>query len=970
MNTSLTIRAAVVLLGLACLQTAAGAAAPDAQALALFESKIRPVLVKECYQCHSAEAARNRKLRGGLQLDTRQGMRKGGDSGPAVVPGDPKKSLLLAALRHDGKVEKMPPRKKLPDAVIADFVRWVRMGAPDPRDGPGLPARRTIDIAQGKKHWAFAPLSRVRPPEVKNGAWVRNPIDRFLLARLEAQGLAPAPALGRGRLLRRVTFDLTGLPPTPEEIDAFAAERSPDAYERLVDRLLQSGRYGERWGRHWLDVARFAESGGYEFDGDRPGAYHYRDWVIKALNQDLPFDEFVRLQIAGDHLKPGDLEATAATGFLVAGPYPGQTTAKTREPIRYDHLDDMISTVGTALLGLTVGCARCHEHKYDPIPQQDYYHLIACLARTDSNRYQLDADPERTRQARAAFEKAHAPLLAARAKFEKEELPGRLARWSEAEKKRPAPTWLVLDVEAPGRAPFKKLSDGSLLTGSTAETVVLVGRTFQKGITALRLEALPDQSLPRTGPGRAADGSFRLLEVKLTAEPLASKGRPVLIKLRPGRAIDGTAGKPAAVLFELETPFDAGAGAVLGVTLKFARGKALGRLRLAISTARPARLDGEARPQHGAEVLALLAGKQHEQIVRWFRAVDARTSEVLEAVEKHTLLAPKPKLVPVFAATSGRGGDVHYLIRGETGRKNGVARPGFVQVLTNSADGDRRWVSSAAGPPRIALANWLTDSEHGAGHLLARVIVNRLWQHHFGKGLVRTPNDFGAQGERPSHPELLDWLAAELIRAGWKLKPIHRLIVTSAAYRQGSTATGTGEKASPGELLWGQVPARRLEAEAIRDALLAASGELDTTMFGPGSLDENSPRRSVYLTVKRSRLLPLLQMFDAPEAIQSVGERQTTTGTPQALALLNSRFVRQRAEKLAQRAGADRTEGLSGAVERAYLLALGRRPTAAEKEKARSFIQRAAGKGPSATWEALVDFCQVLLCASEFLYID
>ena len=332
----------------------------------------------------------------------------------------------------------MPPKGKLPDAVIADLAKWVDMGAPDPRDGSVLPAKRIIDLDSSKKNWAFRALTPVRPPEVKNASWTRTPIDRFILARLESKGLAPARPLDRGQLIRRVSFDLLGLPPTPEEIDAFVKDASPDAYEKLIDRLLQSERYGERWARHWLDLARFAESGGYEFDGDRPGAYQFRDFVIKALNDGMPYDEFVRLQLAGDHLKPDDLTAAAATGFLVAGPYPGQTTAKTLEPIRYDHLDDMISTVGTGLLGLSLGCARCHEHKYDPIPQQDYYHLLANLARTDSmTQYKLDPNPEVYRRAKSVFDKAHAPLLAARAKFEKDELPGRLTKWLAAEKAKP-----------------------------------------------------------------------------------------------------------------------------------------------------------------------------------------------------------------------------------------------------------------------------------------------------------------------------------------------------------------------------------------------------------------------------------------------------------------------------------------------------------------------------------------------------
>jgi hypothetical protein len=1012
MTNSLTIRIPLVVVGLLCLQTAAGAQAPDARTLAFFESKIRPVLVKDCYQCQSAESARKKKLRGGLLLDTREGIRKGGDAGPAIVPGDPKKSLLLSALRHDGKVEKMPPRGKLSAEVIADFARWIEMGAPDPRDGSELPSKRRIDVAEGKRFWSFRPLVSATPPHANNASWASNPIDRFIHAGLEAKKLTPSKPLSRERLIRRVTFDLTGLPPTPEEVDAFVNDRSPDALDRVLSLLLDSERYGERWGRHWLDVVRFAESGGYEFDGDRQGAYHYRDFVIKALNQDMPFDEFVRLQLAGDELRPNDFFATSATGFLVAGPYPGQTTAKTLEPIRYDHLDDMLATTGTAFLGLTLGCARCHEHKYDPIPQQDYYRLLANLGRTDSVTRQMDPNPEVYRQAKAAFDAAHAPLAQALAKFEKETLPGRFAEWLAREKAKPAAAWLTLEPSSvTGRAVLKKLDDGSYLATGKAEktdTYTITAATSQAKITAIRLEALRDESLPKTGPGRSADGGFTLTEFTLTATPsadAAKKGaKPIVVKFRPGKAtfeqsghtladavdgdpktgwsVGGATGKDHAATFIAQTPFGFEGGTTLSIVLKFEQDFAAGRVRLAITTGEP-NLDGAARPQSSGEVLALVAaqqgkldGKNRAEIVRWFRKVDAVTEQAFAVVERSLAKEPKPPLMPVFSATSGRGGDVHYLIRGETERKNGVASPGFAQVLTNAEEG--RWLRASADskgttkPPRVALADWITDSQHGAGHLLARVIVNRMWQHHFGKGIVRTPNDFGAQGEAPTHPELLDYLAAELIRGGWKLKPIHRLIMTSAAYQQGSDGNEVAVRTDPQNRLWWHVPPRRLEAEAIRDSLLMVGGSLDRKMFGPGTLDENSPRRSVYLTVKRSRLLPMLQVFDAPEPIQGVGERQTTTATTQALMMMNSPLVRQQAEKLARVVLPARPTDVPQTVEKAYRIVLGRRPADAERQRMASFILRGAeeSKGPKGLETATADFCQVLLCSNEFLYVD
>ncbi len=1010
MNNSPPLRAALVVLGMVCLQAMADAQSPDAKGLAFFESKIRPVLVKECYQCHSAEAAKTKKLRGGLQLDTREGIRKGGDAGPAVVPGDTKKSLLLSALRHEGKIEKMPPNGKLSVEVVADFAKWVELGAPDPRDGGVLPGKRSIDVAEGKRFWSFRPLAAVTPPGVKNAAWGHNPIDRFILAGLEAKNLTPSKPLARDRLIRRVTFDLTGLPPTPAELDAFVNDQSPDAYAKLLTRLVESERYGERWGRHWLDVARFAESGGYEFDGDRQGAYHYRDFVIQAMNKDMPFDEFVRLQLAGDELRPNDFYVASATGFLVAGPYPGQTTAKTLEPIRYDHLDDMIATTGTAMLGMTLGCARCHEHKYDPIPQQDYYRMVATLARTDSVARQMDPDPETYRKAKAAFDALHAPLAQVLAKFEKETLPGRFETWLAAEKAKPAAPWLILDpTTATGKTTLKKLDDGSYLATGKVEntdTYTFTATTAQTKITAVRVEALRDTSLSKGGPGRSLDGNFTLTEITLTATPsveAAKKGaKPVVVKFKPGKAtieqgadtlakaLDGDpktgwlglAGKDQAATFVAETPFGFEGGTTLAVVLKFDRDYAAGRVRLAFSTGEAA-LEGAARPQAVGEMHTLLAGqggkldgKSRADIVRWFRKLDAMTEEAFLPVERSLAKEPKPPLQPVFSATSGRGGDVHYLIRGETEKKNGVAAPGFVQVLTNSDEA--RWLKDAANgkvaakPPRMALADWMTDSKDGAGHLLARVIVNRLWQHHFGKGLVRTPNDFGAQGEPPTHPELLDYLASELIKGGWKLKPIHKLLMTSAAYQQGSEPNADANKADPQNRLWWHVPPRRLEAEAVRDSLLMIGGSLDPKMYGPGTLDENSPRRSIYLTVKRSRLLPMLQAFDAPEPIQSVGERQSTTATTQALMMMNSRLVRQQAEKLARVVQPAATADVAQTVEKAYRHALGRAPTAGERQRMTDFVLLAAAdtKGPKGLETATADFCQVLLCLNEFLYVD
>lgn len=985
------------------------AAEPNPAGIDFFEKKIRPVLVDQCYACHSADAAKAKKLKGGLWLDSREGVHKGGEGGPVLDLKKPSESRLLKALRHDGDLRM--PSKKLADTVVADFAKWIEMGAPDPRDGKTTAAQREIDVEAGRKFWAFQPLSRSVPPKVPQEAAVRTDIDRFVLARLEAQKLGLNSPAERAKLIRRAAFDLLGLPPTPAEVEAFVKDPAPDAFERLLDGWLRSERYGERWGRHWLDVVRFAESAGYEFDNNRPGAHHYRDFVIQAFNEDMPYDQFVRWQLGGDQVLPGDYRATAATGFVVAGPYPGQTTAKTLEPIRYDHLDDMTSTVGSAFLGMTLGCARCHDHKFDPIPQKDYYRLLAAFARIDSAELKIDPKPEIYRQAKAEFDKAHAPLLAARDKFDKEELPARFQQWAEAELKKPTGTaWLLLDpVSFTAKIALKKQDDYSLLAGPVTadakkpETYTIVAHTHQKGITAIRLEALVDKSLPKSGPGLSADGNFELTQVQVTATPLQAAGTgkvaPKPVKLRAARAsfeqpdhplaasladkakgwsVGGAAGKDHVGVFETDAAIGFDGGTVLTVTLKFtAENTALGRFRLAIATVpHPTPLDGDSARQNVREIQILLdaekgqlTDKNRQQVVRWYRLFDSRAREVYEPVERHDSQAPQPKLLNVFAAQTGRGGDVYFLTRGEVGRKNGVASPGYVQVLTTGPES--RWASKA--DPRVALGNWLTDSEQGAGQLLARVIVNRVWQHHFGRGLVGTPNDFGSQGERPSHPELLDWLAGELIRGGWKLKPLHKLIMTSAVYRQGSAANEAAAKADPdNKLLW-RYPTRRLEGEAIRDAILTVSGTLDTTMYGPGTLDGSSSRRSVYLTVKRSQLVPFLQIFDAPEAAQSMGERPTTTVASQALAMMNSPFVRQRAEKLAQRVRPKTIDALPQSIDEAYLLTLSRRPTATERERILGFLHKqqvTSGVAPTGMDQALTDFCQILMCSNEFVYVD
>ncbi|MCX7418074.1 MAG: PSD1 and planctomycete cytochrome C domain-containing protein [Planctomycetia bacterium] len=1004
---------------------------PDPKAIEFFEQKIRPVLAQHCYSCHSEEARNAKKLKAKLYLDSAEGMLDGGESGPVMVKGKGAESLLVKALKYDGL--EMPPSGKLPEEVIADFVKWIDMGAVDPRVGrkPGS-AKREINLEEGRQFWSFKPLQNAVPPDVKNVAWNGTPIDRFVAAKHEEKQLKANVPVSKEKLIRRAYFDLIGLPPTPEQVDAFVKDAAPNAFEKVVDELLQSERYGERWGRHWLDVARFAESGGYEFDGFRPGAYHYRDWLIRAINGDMPYSEFVRMQIAGDKLLPDDYRGAAATGFLVAGPYPGQITAKTVERIRYDQLDDMIMTIGGSMLGLTLGCVRCHEHKYDPIPAKDYYGIASSLARSAHGPKMYDPDPAATQRAVEKHRAEHEPFVAALRKFAAEELPKRFAEWQKNElgKQPDAPRWQVLDpVSAEAERSWLKMlpagvvaHDGSFAPETNAkrrpraprelEEYTITAHTFQKNLTSLRLDAFTDKVLPQRGPGLNGDGSFQLAELKVTARPIRNGSalesqattteKPIELKLKPvfaafedknqplANAVDGkpatawvvreNARKDNAAIFEIEGGLPGFAsGTELTFELSF-RDLGLGRVRLAMSTeANPATWAGDVTLQHIGEIRATLAANNNqipesvrEPLVHWFSPFDSETAKVFNTVRDHVQREPRPPLTEVYTTIAG-GQDVFLLRRGEVDNKQGKAEPSFIQVLATAPDSDARWLPKpAAGQPaidpRVGLANWMTDVDQGAGVLLARVMVNRLWQHHFGEGIVGTSNDFGAQGERPTHPELLEWLATEFVKGGWRLKPLHKAMMLTAAYQQANEVSADNVKIDPdNRFLWHHKP-QRLEAEIIRDAVLAVGGSLDLSMFGPSILD-NTPRRSVYLRVKRSELIPFMTMFDAPEPTQSIGERVSTTLPTQALTMMNSPFVRQQAEKLAVRVRPNNETPLESAVDRAYQFAFARQPSKEERDRMVAFInQQVAAKTDLKI--ALAEVCQVLICLNEFVYVD
>jgi hypothetical protein len=1015
-----------LLVGIALLGAPADDPSPDD--LAFFESKVRPILVERCYECH---AVTSKTVRGGLLLDSRPATLAGGDTGPAVEPGKPDDSLLVQAVRYDDPVLRMPPKGKLPDSEIAVLVDWVKRGAPDPRtEAPSTPKLKdekpVVSLEEARQHWAFQPLQDVEPPAVDDPSWCRTPIDRFILAKLEANNLTPSPEADRRTLLRRAAFDLVGLPPTPEQTAQFLNDPAPDALERLVDRLLDDPGYGDRWARHWLDLARWAESHGFEHDYDRPTAYTYRDFVIEALNRDLPYDTFVKWQLAGDEYEPTNPLAQAATGFLGAGTHSTQITKNQVEKERYDELDDMLATSGTAFLGLTLGCARCHDHKYDPISARDYYRLLATFTTTVRSEVDLVPDDAEFDEARRKYERDHAVYEAELARFERDDLPTRFTAW-EPHRSGPGatPRWAILEpfkLESKGGATFTRLDDGSYrVEGPNADSDVytITAACDLADITAIRVEALADDSLPQRGPGRAPNGNFALTDVTLEAGPrfgigmtatprlinakatFEQPGLPVAAAIdddpKSGWAVDPQFGCDHAAVFEVGQALRTDSGSTLKITLAFDNnaGHNIGRIRLSATDApRPVGLGDDGVPPDVREILAIdptaRTPEQTATALAWFRTIDLGWLALKQAVDDHARTAPKREGTKAMICTEGlpavrlhtQGDDflpvTHMLRRGDPNQKAEVVDQGFLPVLMTAPDAEKHWQTP---PPegwrtsyrRRALAEWMTDTDHGAGHLLARVIVNRLWQHHFGRGLVATPSDFGKQGTPPTHPELLDWLARELIQGGWKLKPIHRLIMSSAVYRQSSALDPARSAADPENLLLARQTRRRLEAEPIRDAMLAVSGLLDPRRGGPGSLDERMRRRSVYFTIKRSRLIPMMTLFDGPDALVPLPARATTTVAPQSLLLLNSPIVREYAAGLARRVGPDRCD--DHAIDRAYTLALARPPRDDERTAARAFLaaQRAAyadSNQPDPRTLALTDLCQVLLGTSEFLFIE
>jgi hypothetical protein len=846
---------------IACMSLAtapARAAGPSPADIEFFEKNIRPVLVEQCYKCHSAASE---KIKGGLLVDTREGLLKGGDGGPSIVPGNPDNSPLIIALRYTDEDMQMPPKHQLPAEQIKLLEKWVRMGAPDPREGAPAKPLASYDFAKAKTFWSFQPVKDPTPPTAVSAEWSGHPIDRFIAAKHAQMKLSPGTLVDRRTLIRRATFDLIGLPPTPAEVEAFVNDTSPNAWETVLNRLLASPAYGEKWGRHWLDLVRYADSSGCNADFPVAQAYKYRNYVIESFNRDKPYDQFLKEQIAGDLLPHKDdaqnYEQIVATGYLAIARRFGSSAHEFHLT-----LDDAIDNMGKSMIGLSLGCARCHDHKFDPIPTADYYALFGIL---NSTKY--------------AF---------------------------------------------PGTELFPHPKDFTILA-----------------------------------KGEKAD-AFRRREAEMAAldqhyQELVAIRRPIAVAEKEAKS----SGKPAAAKSE----------AVLGALLAATTPALVPRSALSLpATIYIARAQAEPPARTLADVSAEMA------------AIKAK----LKQMENEPVTVER-----AYAVFDGSAANAHILRKGDPKTPGDEVPRGFLQVL-----GGQKLPATEKGSGRRELADWIADKSNP---LTARVMVNRIWQGHFGKGLVQTPNDFGTRGKPPTHPELLDWLASRFIESGWSIKSMHRLILTSRAYQLASDDENESRQARNVELdvnneyLW-RFNRRRMEAEEVRDSLLAISGAMESGEGGPHPFPPESEwkytqhrpfvatyetnRRSVYLMQQRIKRHPFLEVFDGADTNAVTAGRARETSPLQALFYLNDPLAYDSADRFAARLTSNDAQE-DQRIDLAYQLCFSRPATSEERLIAHEYLrdthermEEAGVLSEQQPRAALASYLRVQLGSNEFFYID
>ncbi|MEO0445705.1 MAG: DUF1553 domain-containing protein, partial [Verrucomicrobiota bacterium] len=928
----------------------------SSEGIAFFESEVRPVLAKHCYECHSEEAG---KQKGGLWLDRREGWQVGGDSGPVIIPGNPEESLFLHSLTHEDRDLEMPPKEKLPDHVIDDLHRWVAMGAPDPRTELSMAKEGGVNLEEGREFWSFQPIANPDIPPVQNVEWPLDPIDHFLLAKLEEAELVPNDEASRETLLRRLTIDLTGLPPTVEEQHAFLSDSSTKAYETVVDRLLSSKAFGERWGRHWLDIARYADSSGGGRSLPLPEAWRFRDYVIRSFHEDRPLDQLIREHIAGDLLAHRDDEAwvdqVVGTGFLVLGPNNYENQDK--ELLDFEIVDEQVDTIGRAFLGMTIGCARCHDHKFDPIPTRDYYSLAGIFTSTkfvnhaNVSRWHQQPLPPTPQQQKALQ----------RYQEEDEEIRAVLAQT----KKKLA----ALGVSSGNLE--KSVSTGALngivvdqsqaeVVGDWKESVVVARFVGENYIHDQKLGQGTKRVLFR--PEIETTGDYEV-RVSYTAGANRSARVPITIRHGYGQEV-------VSLNQKLKPEID-------GLY------QSVGQFRFHVGTQGTIEISNRGTDDGVVIVDSVQLIKPKSATFRDVANESAVLSPEIEALKedlaaleerrkKHGERKPKlPMAMAVGEAEASRVGDIPIRIRGEVRNLGEVAPRGFLRVTLPVDAPD---APTLEGSGRRELAEWIVSPENP---LTARVLVNRIWLHLFGEGIVRTPDNFGTTGQLPTHPELLDHLANRLVESGWSTKTIVRDLLLSRAYRMSSETSRKGLKEDEeNRFLW-RMHRRRLDAETIRDSVLLISGQLDLDGGGPslpaGFKSEyghqfTTKKRSVYVPVFRNELYELFSTFGFANPNFAVGRREQSTIPTQSLFLMNSSFIHEQA-----RAAVASLWQVSGEEERlkhTFRRVLARKPSAAEKELSLSFLrEQIASEGeaiPAHAWESLV---RGLIASVDFQYI-
>jgi mono/diheme cytochrome c family protein len=921
-----------------------------------FVRDVQPILAQNCYDCHGAH-----KHESQLRWDNKEIAMQGGEHGPDIIAGRSAESRVIQLVSGAVPDLVMPPKgDRLTAQQIGILRAWIDEGVPWPESA-------SVKAIDPRKHWAFKAPTRPPLPSVKNKHWPRNAIDNFVLAKLEAEKLRPSPEADRATLLRRISLDLTGLPPTIQELGDFLADRSPDAYEKQVGRLLASPHYGECWARHWLDVARYADSNGYEKDLTR-SIWPYRDWVINAYNSNLPFDQFAIDQLAGDLLPDATQADKVATGFL-RNSLLNEEGGIDPEQFRNEAIIERMDVLGKAFLGVTLNCCQCHDHKYDPISQKEYYRLFAFLNNDDEPEMEV-ADPP-TQAKRDAIERKIAEIQD-QAMAQYTDLPQKMEAW-EKEMKAMEGTWTVLEpltFYASVGTKFTKLDDNSLLaTGSNPDVsqYTVTAKTHLKGITGFRLEALADANLPYNGPGRAASGNFVLTEFTIEASSdspnpvtnqvalqnatadFSQEGFPVaaaidgIITNKTGWAVQDLPGRTNCnrqAVFETKEAVGWDGGTVLKFTLNHGYGgqHALGRFRLSVTSApRPLRADPIS--EHARTLLAvapqLRTLGQRRELFDFYRLTDPRMTEVGKMIDDEQRQWPHGPTTLVMAARD-HPRETHIFIRGDSQKPGPLVTPGVPAIFPALPKG--------APLNRLTLAQWMVDKRHPT---VARVMVNRIWQEYFGRGIVATSEDFGTQGDPPTHPELLDWLACEFMDSGWDVKHIQRLIAESATYRQSSVVNPSLRERDPYNQLLARGPRVRVDGEVVRDIALSASGLLDGQIGGPPvyppipdgvlTLGYGSPmawetkpgdrhRRALYTFVKRSVPYPSLQVFDAPTG-ESPCPRRVRSDTPlQALTTMNDPVFVEAAQAMALRVWEHGGKDDRARLNFAFELCAGRQP--------------------------------------------